>query len=223
MKLSIIVPVYNEVRTLRELIEKVNKVDINKEIILVDDGSTDGSKEILKEYENEHKVIYHKKNKGKGSAIRTGLKEVTGDFVTIQDADLELDPNDFLKLIKVIEEEKAEIVYGARDFKGTNALKLNTLANSFLTFMTNLLYSSNIKDEATCYKVFKTDIIKNLNLKCKGFEFCPEVTAKVLKQGYKIYDVTISYFPRDYAEDKKIRWKDGFIALWTLLKYRFKD
>lgn len=234
MKLSIIMPVYNEEKTIREIIKQVmnSNPKIKKELIIVDDGSKDSTREILKkEYLNKKKknsdikVIFHEKNQGKGMAIRTGLNHVTGDIVVIQDADLEYDPNEYTKLIQPIIDKKAKVVFGSRFPKGSkhpSILKNRFfLANKILTIASNLLYNAKITDEPTCYKLFTTDVIKNLNLKCERFEFCPEVTAKVRKKGYKIYELPISYFPRTIDEGKKIRWKDGFEALWTLIKYRF--
>lgn len=224
MKLSIIIPAYNEIKTIKEIIKLVQKVKINKEIIVVDDGSKDGTREILKSLNNnEIKVIFHKKNQGKGAAIRTGIRFVTGNIVIIQDADLEYDPKDYYKLVKPILEGKAKVVYGSRllNPKFKSGYSLNLFATKLLTKMSNILYNANITDEPTCYKVFKTDVLKSINLKCKKFEFCPEVTAKVRKKGYGIYEVPINYYPRSIEEGKKINWKDGVQAIWTLIKYRF--
>lgn len=222
MKLSVIIPVYNERENLLKVIEKVEKVPIEKEIIAIDDCSTDGSREILKNLENRIKVIYHSKNQGKGMAIRSGLKRVSGDLVIIQDADLEYNPQDYLKLLPPIMEGKAEVVYGSR-FLGEpkNFSFLFYWGNRFLTLITNLLYGSHLTDMETCYKLFKTRILKNLNLKAKGFEFEPEITAKLLRRHIPIYEAPISYQGRRYSGGKKITWRDGFPALWTLIKYRF--
>ncbi len=205
-----------------KLIEKVEKVPVEKEIIAVDDYSTDGSREILKDLENRIKVIYHSKNQGKGMAIRSGLKRVKGDLVIVQDADLEYNPQDYLKLLPPIIEGKAEVIYGSR-FLGEpkNFFFLFYWGNRFLTLVTNLLYGSHLTDMETCYKLFKTRILKNLNLKAKGFEFEPEVTAKLLRHNIPIYEVPISYQGRRYSGGKKITWRDGFPALWTLIKNRF--
>jgi len=228
MKLSIIIPVYNEKESIEKLIEKVKAVKlgkIKKEIIIIDDFSTDGSREILKKIKDKQiKVIFHNENKGKGYAIRTGLKQVTGDIVIIQDADLEYDPEDYKKLIKPIIEKQVKVVYGSRILGNNNYSALSFfLGGKLLTFIANLLYNIKISDEPTCYKVFKTEVIKNLNLECERFEFCPEVTAKIAKKGYKIKEIPISYYPRNKKQGKKINWKDGLEAIWTLIKYKFKN
>jgi len=177
---------------------------------------------VEKETGNEIKIILKDKNEGKGVAIREGLKYVNGDIVVIQDADLEYEPSDWIKMLEVIEEKKAEVVYGSRVLgKGKKSSLVFYLGGRILSAITNFLYIAEITDEPTCYKMFRTEIIKSLNLKCKGFEFCPEVTAKVRKKGIKIYEVPIQYHPRSIKEGKKIRWKDGFVAIWTLIKYRF--
>ncbi|MCX8082112.1 MAG: glycosyltransferase family 2 protein [bacterium] len=236
MKLSVIIPVYNERFTILEIIKKVEEVPVEKEIIVVDDGSTDGTREILQRFsqdslypdnklnkDREHlKIIFKEKNEGKGSAIKEGLKNITGDIVVIQDADLEYNPMDWIKMLKVMEEKRADVIYGSRVLgKGEKSSLSFYLGGRLLSLLTNFLYRSNITDEPTCYKMFRTEIIKRINLKCKGFEFCPEVTAKVLKSGYKIYEVPITYKPRKIKEGKKIRWYDGLVAIWVLVKYRF--
>lgn len=228
-KLSVIIPVYNEFSTIEKIIQKVQEAPINKEIIIVDDGSTDSTREILKSLKiNNVKVIYHDKNMGKGQAIRTALPFVTGDIAIIQDADLEYNPEEYPKLIKSIEKAEAEVIYGSRvlnkEFHFVSFQNfIFSLGGKTLSILTNLLYRSNITDEPTCYKVFKVDILKSLNLQCKGFEFCPEVTAKILRQGIKINEVPIHCVPRTIREGKKIRLKDWFIAVWILIKYRFKE
>jgi dolichol-phosphate mannosyltransferase len=228
MKLSIIMPVYNERSTIEEIIKRVSGVEgIEKELIIVDDFSTDGTRELLRRYQNNCniEIVFHDKNIGKGMAIRAGLKKVTGDVVIIQDADLEYDPNDYLKLIKPIVEDEADVVYGSRLLSHKNKMSYLRyfIGGQIVTWLTNLLYGSSLTDEPTCYKLFRADILKSLRLNCKRFEFCPEVTAKVRKKGIKIIEVPISYEPRKIEEGKKIRWKDGLQAIWTLLKYRFKD
>ena len=229
-KISVIIPVYNEARTVEKLLGKVLAINLNLEIILVDDASTDQSVKIVLDKRNKEqltnlKLIRHEKNKGKGYAIRTGLKEVTGKIVIIQDADLEYDPEDYYELIKPIESGEYKVVYGSRNLRKENIKRkdANYYGNKLLTFVSNVLYGARITDEATCYKVFETKAIKSLNLKCVRFEFCPEVTAKVRKKGYKIKELPISYEPRSIAEGKKINWKDGIEALWTLIKFRFSD
>ena len=227
MKLSVIVPVYNEINTIREILRRVKEVSIDKEILIVDDFSTDGTREYLKSIEGEEgiRVFYHQENMGKGSAIRTAIGEARGDVVIIQDADLEYDPRDYDKLIRPIMEGKASVVYGSRYSNPENELPLTRfkIGVLVLTAMANLLYGAGITDEATCYKAFKADVIKRIPLKCKRFEFCPEVTAKVRKRGYRIEEVPISFKFRTAKEGKKIGWRDGVEAVIALLKYRFVD
>ncbi len=226
MKLSVIIPCYNEVDNITDVLDAVRAVDIPKEIIVVDDGSTDNTAEVLREYSKRHPIVIHSsaKNAGKGSAIRKGLEYVTGDIVIIQDADMEYDPKQYPDLIKPIFEGKADVVYGSR-FRGKieGMRLLNRIANCILTLAANILYRANITDEATCYKAFRTDVIKRIPLKCTRFEFCPEVTAKLRKRGIVIHEVPIHYKARNTAQGKKIRWTDGVQALWTLVKYRFVD
>ena len=230
MKLSVIIPVYNEEKTISEIIRRVKVVNLKKEIIIVEDGSTDRTKEILEEVvkqkndNNEIKLISRSKKSGKGEAIRTGLKYVTGDIVIIQDADLEYDPNDYYALIQPIVEGKTKVVYGSRELGKNKKSSLSFfLGGKILSFLTNLLYHAKITDEPTCYKVFKKEVLQDLDLKCKGFEFCPEVTAKLRKKGYEIFELPIHYDPRTIKKGKKIRISDGVIAIWTLIKYRFVD
>lgn len=227
-KLSIIIPVYNEERTISQLLDRVKQADIGnvqKEIIVVDDGSKDATVSIVSRLKSI-RFVRHEKNSGKGAAIRTGIKYATGDIILIQDADLEYDPNDYAALIQPIIKGKAVVVYGSRrlgkDNKQYSGI-LFYLGGISLTMITNLLYNTHITDEPTCYKVFMADILKNIPLRCHRFEFCPEVTAKVAKKGIRIYEVPIRYYPRSKKEGKKIRWKDWFEAVWTLLKYRFND
>jgi len=228
MKLSIIIPVYNERKTIREILEKVKGVtigDIEKEIIVVDDLSTDGSRDILKDEEKRGiRVFYHEKNKGKGAAIRTALGHITGDFVLIQDADLEYDPDDYMKLLTPVLEGKADVVYGSR-FTGErkDMLFWHWFGNKFLTLITNILYNTTLSDMETCYKLFKVEVLAGIRIRSNRFNFEPEITAKVLKRGIRIYEIPISYRGRKFNEGKKITWRDGFSALWTLLKYRFID
>ncbi len=216
-------PIYNEKNTIQEIIKRINNVSIEKEIIAIDDFSTDGTREILeKQKGNPLKLILHPENRGKGSAIRTGLKYVTGDIVIIQDADLEYSPDDYPKLIKPIIDGKSTVVYGSRVLDKSQPIghKRYYFGGLLITWVTNFLYNTRLTDEPTCYKVFKADVLKSIKLKCKRFEFCPEVTAKILKKGIDILEIPISYNPRRMKEGKKIRWKDGLIALWILIKSR---
>jgi len=225
LKLSVIMPVHNEAHTIRETLRQVQTVDLEKEIIIVDDHSSDGTRKILSQIaDDEVKVIYHDQNTGKGSAIRTALQYVTGDIVIIQDGDLEYDPADYYKLIEPIVEGQASVVYGSR-FLGeiSNMHLLNYIANKILALTASLLFFTWITDEGTCYKVFEAGVLNGLNLKCTGFDFCPEVTAKVLKRGHRIVEVPISYRGRSTEEGKKIRWQDGLRAFFTLIKYRLVD
>jgi len=227
MKLSIIMPVYNEANSLREIIKRVQQVGLAWEIILVDDGSQDGTREILKEFDGKEniRVILHEKNQGKGAAVRTGLKAARGNVLLIQDADLEYDPRDYPLLLKPIEEGIADVVYGSRFLGGPRRVTMfwHMVANKMLTFMTNLLYDTILSDMETGYKVFRREVIENMPLHAKRFDFEPEFTAKVLKRHYRIYEVPISFNPRDYSQGKKIKLKDAFEAVWTLLKYRIVD
>jgi dolichol-phosphate mannosyltransferase len=222
LRLSVIMPVHNELHTIREALRQVQAVDLEKEIIIVDDHSSDGTREILGQIaDDEVEVVYHAQNMGKGSAIKTALQYVTGELIIIQDGDLEYDPADYHKLIEPIVEGRASVVYGSR-FLGeiTNMHFSNYIANKILALTASLLFLNWITDEGTCYKVFKTDLLKSLDLECTGFDFCPEVTAKVRKRGYKIVEVPISYRGRSTDEGKKIRWQDGLRAFLTLIKYR---
>jgi glycosyltransferase involved in cell wall biosynthesis len=230
-KLSIIIPVYNEKNTIGELLSKVDDLDlspIEKEVVIVDDCSTDGTRDILKSLENKYRIFHHEKNKGKGAALRTGFEEASGDWVVVQDADLEYDPNDLKKMLEKIQEPGVTVVYGSRRlnknyFTERKSGHIFALGGILLTWLSNLLYDTKITDEPTCYKMFGRDILKSVNLKCERFEFCPEVTAKIAKKGVKIYEVPIEYVPRHQNEGKKINWKDGLAAIWTLIKYRFID
>lgn len=224
MKVSVIIPAYNESGTIVEVVKKVDGLNFEKEIIVVNDGSSDDTSKVLKSSGLRFKLTEHKKNIGKGYAIRTGLREATGDVIIIQDADLELNPEDCYDLLKPIMEGRAEVVYGARFLKNPPELRLlSKVANSAVTFTANLLYGLNLTDEAAGYKVFTKRVADRIKLRCRGFEFCPEITAKVGKLGYKIREVPVSYKPRSYTEGKKIQWKDGFIAIFTLIKYRVCD
>ncbi len=226
-KISIIIPVYNEEKTLRKVINKIIALDLNtdKEIIIVDDGSEDKTKAILLKLKGKNhkiKIYFHKTNSGKGSAIRTGLKNVKGSIITIQDADLEYDVNNLKELIKPILEEEFDVVYGSRFMKENEKGKfLFYLGNNFLSLVTSILYSQKITDMETCYKLFRKDILKGIKLECMGFEFEPEITSKILRKGHHIKEIPIDYFPRSRSEGKKIKMKDGLIALMCLIKYKF--
>ena len=229
MKLSIIVPVFNEKNTIAEILKRIEAADlgVEKEIIIVDDFSTDGTRELLAPYELKYKIIYHKKNYGKGRALRSGFVAATGEVIVIQDADLEYDPNDFKAMIKLMNEAGAQVVYGSRRlhhnyFESRHSGHIFALGGILLTWLTNFLYQINITDEPTCYKMFKAELLKSLDLECERFEFCPEVTAKITKRGIKIHEVPISYYPRHKNEGKKINWRDFIEAVWTLLKYKLK-
>ena len=229
MTLSIIIPVYNEEATIQAILNKVREVDVgmDKEIIVVDDGSQDRTREILRQEEakGDIHVIYHPHNRGKGAAVRTGIAAAQGDFIIIQDADLEYDPQDYPKLLRPLLEGEADVVYGSRFLGGAGEemLSLHRLGNRFLTAITNLLYGSSLSDMETCYKVFRAELIKSIPLHSDRFEIEPEITAKLLKRGCKIKEIPIRYKGREFHEGKKISWKDGFGALWTLLKYSFTE
>ncbi|MCP4229934.1 MAG: glycosyltransferase family 2 protein [bacterium] len=233
MKLTVVIPVYNEERTLEEIFERVEKLDIDKEIILVDDGSTDGTREILKNIEkkesgadskNDVKVIYLGKNVGKGAAVRAGIETADSDVLIIQDADLEYCPEEIPGLIKPIFEGQADVVYGSR-FMGTNRVfkVWQYWGNKVLTLFSNLLYNTVLTDMETCYKVISTDLVKGFDLKSNGFEIEPELTAKILKAGARIHEMPITYRGRDFDEGKKITPFDGILALWAIIKYRFTN
>jgi glycosyltransferase involved in cell wall biosynthesis len=225
-------PVYNEVKTIHEIVKRVEALDlgaVRKELIIVDDGSKDGTREFLDDLRKvaPHKVYFHAHNMGKGAALRTALTYATGDIIIIQDTDLELDPAEMPELIRPIIEGRADVVYGSRLSGAKIARAFNFwhyVGNKMLTFITNVLYNSIISDMETCYKVFRADVIKNIQIKSNRFDFEPEVTAKVLKRKHKLYEVPISYYyGRDHSEGKKITWRDGFAAIWALIKYRFMD
>ena len=226
MKLSVIIPVFNEKKTIKAILNKVRKLPLVNDIVVVDDGSTDGTRKILKSFPKQKKIviIFHNKNQGKGSSIKTALKLIKGDYVIIQDADLEYDPKEFSLLLKPVKEGKAEVVYGSR-FTGEhrNMFFWHMQANKFLTFVTNILYNTTLSDMETCYKLFPADLAKQLKLRSKRFDFEPEITAKILKKKIRIYEVPISYAGREYHEGKKIGWQDGIWALLTLVRYRFTD
>jgi glycosyltransferase involved in cell wall biosynthesis len=225
MKLSVIIPVYNEKDTIRTILDKVLAVPIEKEVILVDDFSTDGSREILKNINmNNVQTVFHEKNKGKGAALRTGFQYMTGDIAVVQDADLEYDPMELTKLIEPILAGKADVVYGSRFSGRTDKMTFaHWLGNKMLTLTTNVLYGTHLTDMETCYKMVKTPIIKSMKLRANRFDFEPEITAKLLKSGKKILEIPISYKGRHWDAGKKITWKDGIAAIWSLIKFRFID
>jgi glycosyltransferase involved in cell wall biosynthesis len=224
--ISVIIPVYNERNTILEVVQRVQKQPVDKEIIVVDDCSTDGTTEILEETDwpdNVH-VFFHQKNKGKGSALRTGIPHATKAITIIQDADLEYNPDDFGIVLKPILDGVADVVYGSRFLGIHRSFMLHHyIGNKMLTIMTNILYNNILTDMETGYKAFRTEIIQGVKIKSNRFDFEPEITAKALKKGYRIYEVPIYYAGRDYAEGKKITWRDGFSAMWALLRFRFMD
>ncbi len=233
-KLSIIIPAYNEERSIVLILEKIARTElvgkIGKEILIIDDGSKDLTSEKCKQFIQAHpelNIHYHlqSSNQGKGAALRTGIALATGDWTIIQDADLEYDPEDYNVLLQRVIEHDEKVVYGSRFLNPSNKHSYLRfyIGGRLVTFVTNLLYRQHLTDEPTCYKFFDTRFLKSIPLTCQGFEFCPEVTAKVCKRGIKIHEVPIHYYPRSIAEGKKINWKDGLQAIWTLLKYRFKN
>jgi glycosyltransferase involved in cell wall biosynthesis len=241
VRLSVIVPAYNEIDTIAEILRRVRAVELTvtigfgpedgsgvaleREIVVVDDGSTDGTREVLRELDDlpDVSVVLHERNQGKGAAVRTGLHHASGDIMLIQDADLEYDPRDYASLLKPILEGRSQVVYGSR-FRGgpTRAMFFwHMVGNRFLTLVTNVLYDSILSDMETCYKVFSRQVAEQLDLKAPGWGFDPEITAQILRLGYRIYEVPITYTGREFHEGKKIGWRDGLTVLWTLLKYRF--
>jgi glycosyltransferase involved in cell wall biosynthesis len=226
-KLSVIVPVFNERNTVAEIVRQMRAVDlpVEREIVIVDDGSDDGTRAVLAQLaDSTVHVILHEHNRGKGAAIRTGLAQVTGDLVLIQDADLEYSPEDWPKLLAPIFSGRARVVYGSR-FTGErrNMLFLHWVGNRFLSLVTNVLYNTTLSDMETCYKLFDRELIRDIRLRSDRFDFEPEITAKLLRRGVRIYEVPISYTGREFDEGKKITWRDGLVALWTLVKYRFME
>ncbi len=228
-KVSILIPVYNEKQSLEKLLEKVEEAPfagLEKEIILVDDCSTDGTKDILKNLESKYKVLYHDVNQGKGAALRTGFSAVTGDIAVIQDADLEYDPKDYDGVLKLILDDEADIAYGSRFLDLTQSktvVKINFLANKMLTLMTNILFGAKLTDMETCYKAFKTEFLKGITIKSDRFDFEPEITAKMLKKKARLKEAPISYKGRTFEEGKKVTMADGIHAVIALIKYRFID
>jgi len=225
LKLSVVIPVYNERQTLPKLIQRVRAVQIDKQIVLVDDCSSDGTRDLLKQYEADHDctVLYHEHNQGKGAALRTGFKYALGDLVIVQDADMEYDPAEYPKLVQPILDGKAEVVYGSRFAGGESHRVLgfwHSKGNKALTMLSNMFTNLNLTDMETCYKVFKREVIQSVRIEEDRFGFEPEITAKIARMpGVRLYEVGISYDGRSYAEGKKIGWKDGLHAVWCILKY----
>jgi glycosyltransferase involved in cell wall biosynthesis len=223
---SVVMPVYNERETVEEIIRRVKCVPLRTELIVVDDGSRDGTREILERMQRElrFKLILQERNQGKGAALRTGFKEVTGDLVVIQDADLEYSPEEYPELIELICQGRADVVYGSR-FLGRHRVFMfsHYFGNRIVTTLANVLYNTMLTDMETCYKVMRAEIVRTLDLESNGFGIEPEITAKIFKRGYRVYEIPITYDGRGYEQGKKITWRDGFVALWVLLKYRFRD
>jgi len=226
VEISVLIPVFNERNTILEVIRRVQEQPFEKEIIIVDDHSTDGTRELLQEtdWPANVQVLYHDKNKGKGAGIRTGAQAATKDIIIIQDADLEYNPSDFSAVLRPILDGVADVVYGSR-FLGTHRSFMlhHYMGNKLLTLITNVLYNNILTDMETGYKAFRAPILKGVRIRSNRFDFEPEITAKVLKKGYRIYEVPIYYAGRDYAEGKKITWRDGFAAMWALIRFRFSD
>lgn len=221
MRLTVIIPVYNEVGTIQEIIKRVKGVPFDKEIIVVDDGSTDGTRVVIEENGDTITALFHETNQGKGAAILTALPHITGDMVIIQDADLEYDPSEYSRLISPILEGKADVVYGSRFLGGTHRVLLfwHAVGNKLITTLSNMFTDLNLTDMETGYKVLRTEVLKRIKIESKRFGFEPEITAKIAKMGYRIYEVPISYWGRDYSEGKKIKWKDGLAAIYWIIKY----
>ena len=227
MNLSVIIPVYNEAKNIQEIIKRVQASKLAREIVIVDDGSQDGTRDLLAKMDGRKKVrvILHEKNLGKGAAVVTGMKAATGDILLIQDADLEYDPRDYPALIQPIKEGLADVVYGSRFLGAAHRVTMfwHQVANKLLTLMTNILYDSILTDMETGYKVFRREVIEGMKIRSKRFNFEPEFTAKILKRKHRIFEVPITFNPRDYADGKKIKLRDAFEAVWALIRYRFFD
>jgi len=227
--LSVVIPCFNESQTIGQIIERVHHQVAEAEIVVVDDGSTDGTRDMLRALTNDAmpglRVLLHERNGGKGAALHTGIEAALGEVILIQDADMEYDPRDYPALLQPIQEGRADVVYGSRFLGGPRRAMMlwHMVANKLLTLMTNLLYNTILSDMETGYKVFRAEVIKGVPLRARRFDFEPEVTAKMLKRGHRIYEVPISFYPREYTEGKKIGLRDAFVAVWTLLKYRFVD
>ncbi len=228
MKLSVVMPVFNEVRTIEEIVARVQSAPFEKEIVIIDDCSTDGTVDLLGKIVDQSeniKVLYHDRNRGKGAALRTGFAEVSGDIVIIQDADLEYDPREYPKILEPILDGRADVVYGSRFLGGPHRVMFfwHYVGNQFLTLLSNMMSNLNLTDMETCYKAFRKEILKDLTLKSDRFGFEPEFTLKVAKRKFRIYEVPISYSGRTYEEGKKINWKDGVAAIFSIIRFRFFD
>ncbi len=227
MKITVLMPVYNEIHTIEEILRRVQATGLASEILIVDDGSIDGTRDLLQKIETQNsiRVVYHEQNQGKGAAVRTGIQAVSGDIILIQDADLEYDPRDYPELLRPLEEGLADVVYGSRFLGGPRRPTMfwHMVANKSLTLMTNILYDTILTDMETGYKVFRREVVEDMPLHARRFEFEPEFTAKILKRKVRIFEVPITFNPRDYSEGKKIGIKDAFEAVWALIKYRFVD
>ena len=228
MKLSVVMPVYNEVRTIEEIVARVQSAPFEKEIVIIDDCSTDGTVDLLRKIADQSeniKVFYHDRNRGKGAALRTGFTQVKGDIVIIQDADLEYDPREYPKILEPILDGRADVVYGSRFLGGPHRVMFfwHYVGNQFLTLLSNMMSNLNLTDMETCYKAFRKEVLKDLTLKSDRFGFEPEFTLKVAKRKFRIYEVPISYSGRTYEEGKKINWKDGVAAIFSIIRFRFFD
>ncbi len=220
-ELSVIIPVYNEAKTIKEILERVNSVDIDKEIIVIDDGSSDGTDRVLREQRfNNLKTIHHSSNRGKGDAFLTGLPHTKGEFVIIQDADLEYDPGDYIRMLDLIKNGSADIVLGARFTKGYRGLYLHKVGNRFLTALMNFLFKAKLNDYSTCYKLARRETFSSLGLGAQSFVIDAEIVAKALKKRLRLVECPVSYHPRNYSEGKKIRWRDGIQAMLYIIRYR---